>query len=115
MDIEDFKLIPILHPNDDTIIDYAIVDSDDYDHLMQWKWYYTTYGYVTNRKANSECELMHRMVMGLVKNDGKVLDHINRTRKDNRKTNLRICTRAENARNTKRRNRKNSKFKIQGN
>ena len=40
---------------------------------------------------------LHRFIMGAPK--GKVVDHINGDGRDNRKENLRICTRAENARN----------------
>lgn len=44
---------------------------------------------------------IHRIIMGCHKGDGKVVDHINSNKLDNRKCNLRICTQAENTLNRK--------------
>lgn len=44
---------------------------------------------------------LHRYIMGCSKNDGKTVDHINGDTLDNRKCNLRICTKGENNRNKK--------------
>jgi hypothetical protein len=42
---------------------------------------------------------LHRFLMGCPK--GKVVDHINRDTTDNRKSNLRVCSHADNIRNGK--------------
>ena len=42
---------------------------------------------------------MHRLIIGA--KDGEVVDHRNRNGLDNRKQNLRICTHAENTRNSR--------------
>jgi hypothetical protein len=44
---------------------------------------------------------IHRFILGLHRGDGKIVDHINRKTLDNRKTNLRICTNAQNHWNQK--------------
>ena len=41
----------------------------------------------------------HRLIMGLRFGDGQEVDHINGDRLDNRRGNLRVCTRAQNAQN----------------
>jgi hypothetical protein len=80
----------------------SIVDEGDFDFLNQWKWQAQSDGYAMrtewdkNTKSN-KCVLMHRLIMGTPQ--GMDTDHINRDRLDNRKSNLRICTRAENISN----------------
>jgi hypothetical protein len=77
----------------------AVVDDEDFERLNALKWYYFN-GYATSRKG-----FMHRLVMGFERGrrsfgfmDTQV-DHINRDKLDNRKSNLRVCTASENAKN----------------
>lgn len=42
---------------------------------------------------------IHRMILGLSKQDRKLVDHINRNPLDNRRSNLRICTHSQNCMN----------------
>lgn len=83
----------------------AIVDAEDYDNLMQWKWVASCEGkYAARRirlseKSEHQQISMHRQIMGNPK--GKHIDHINGNTLDNRKCNLRICTNLENCRNRK--------------
>lgn len=84
---------------------YALVDNEDYDRLMQYKWCAEKCSksdnyYARNRTINTK---MHRLIMKLDSSNPLVIDHINHKTLDNRKVNLRICTRAENNRNRKKR------------
>ncbi len=45
--------------------------------------------------------LMHRVILGLEKGDGFIVDHINRNTLDNRRGNLRIVTPSQNRMNSK--------------
>lgn len=75
------------------------IDDDDYSIVAKYTWWFTKAGYVytqTGRGVNRETILLHRLVMGLKKGDGLEVDHINRDKLDNRKFNLRLCTRSQN-------------------
>lgn len=75
------------------------IDLDDYDKVKKICWHITK-GYVVDRNGIR----LHRFVMGLEKNGGKVIDHINHDKTDNRKQNLRIVEQAQNVLNTRREN-----------
>lgn len=83
----------------------TIVDEDDFGILSSFKWYAHSQkggfraaraGPVVNGKLT--IIQMHRFIM----NPGSdmVVDHINHDPLDNRRANLRVCTRGENNRNT---------------
>jgi HNH endonuclease/AP2 domain len=84
---------------------YAIVDPDDYQRLSEHKWHLTknTHTFYAKRnpsKGKGTAPIyMHRCVMEVP--PGMVVDHINHDGLDNRKTNLRPATRAQNNRHTK--------------
>lgn len=80
---------------------FALVDDEDFDFLMQWRWYYSksncdNTGYAV-RYENGKGIRMHRVVMNTPAN--LVVDHINHNGIDNQKHNLRNCTNTENAHN----------------
>lgn len=78
----------------------AIVDDIDYDTLSQFSWQYHSGGYATTRHPISKkIEYMHRLIMS--PEEGMDVDHINRDRLDNRRSNLRVCTRKENLLNAR--------------
>lgn len=80
----------------------AIVDDENYEYLMQWKWCCKIVGkrsYAVRSEVNGKNVYMHRVVLNC--QDGYMVDHINHNGLDNRKNNLRVCTHAENMRNTK--------------
>lgn len=77
----------------------AIVDDEDFEFLNQWKWYCGFAGYPTRMTERPDHKpiRMHRVIMQTPR--GMETDHINGNPLDNRRTNLRICTHAENDRN----------------
>lgn len=85
---------------------FAIVDAEDYEFLMQWKWYCGN-GYAI-RCENKKTLGMHRIIMNTP--DYMWTDHIDMNTLNNRKSNLRICTPGQNQHNTKPR-RGSSKYK----
>lgn len=95
---------------------FALVDDDDYDFIMQWKWCFNT-GYavrsqhicMVGKKDKSKMILMHRVVNKTPK--GMETDHIDLDRLNNQKKNLRNATRRQNTRNIKKFINGTSKFK----
>jgi hypothetical protein len=88
-----------LRRRDGTIVAYALVDAEDYDWLMQWRWSLDNDGYAKRQTSRSTGQRrtvrMHRQVLGLEHGDPRQGDHINGVRLDNRRCNLRIAPRAE--------------------
>jgi hypothetical protein len=84
----------------------ALVDDDDYEWLNQYNWHCARKTYAGRREANKpngekgKIVLMHRVIMNPPKD--MVVDHINGDTLDNRRSNLRICTKRDNQRNHKR-------------
>lgn len=74
---------------------YAIVDNDDFDNLSKYPWCLTADGYAYNNKLGR----MHRYLINCPKRLD--VDHINRNRIDNRKSNLRPADRSHNNANKK--------------
>lgn len=72
-----------------------LVDPEDIEALSLQIYYITEYGYVLSRDAKQ----IHRIILNPKSNE--TIDHINGNKLDNRKSNLRICTQAENNRNRK--------------
>lgn len=92
---------------------FALVDRDDLSMLLKYSWSVTHWGYacsyVGGGNKNPKFTSMHRMIMNAKK--GEEIDHINGNRLDNRRSNLRFCTRQQNRFNEKLRSNKTSKFK----
>jgi len=91
----------------------AVVDICDYEELNQYKWHAlkrpNDRWYVA-RWDGKRTIVIHRVIMDCP--EGLVVDHINHDGLDNRRVNLRICTRAQN--NMNRRPRKNMTSKYKG-
>ena len=71
-----------------------IIDKDDYEKVKGYRWYKDCNGYIVSRHS---ALFLHRLITNC--ESDKVVDHINHDKQDNRKANLRICTRAENNKN----------------
>jgi len=81
---------------------FILVDNDRFEYLNSFHWVASIGGYAqTQRMKNKVISRirMHRMIMNAKK--GERVDHINGNRLDNRVSNLRLCTNAENVRNSK--------------
>ena len=95
----------------------ALVDDKDYEWLSQWKWcvaffdgrWYACRGFKKNKK--SSLILMHREILGLIKNDGKIGDHKNRNSLNNCRENLRIASPTLNSFNCKMRQNNTSEYR----
>lgn len=72
----------------------VIVDDADFEWLNQWKWCMTSRGYIHRNAGTNGYILIHRLIMDAP--HGKDVDHINGNRADNRRSNLRVCSRSEN-------------------
>ncbi len=96
---------------------YAKIDKEDFDKVSKYSWHFNKNGYAI-RNVRSEGrnggEYMHRFIMGLKRGDKRYVDHANGDGLDNRKNNLRICTKTQNQQNQKPRHTKVSKYKGVG-
>jgi len=86
---------------------YAYVDAADYEWLSQHHWYLQN-GYATRRQRD-RVVLMHREITQAPK--GKVVDHFDSNKLNNCRSNLRICSHAENMRNARQHCTSRSRFK----
>ena len=98
---EGAKLIPLTQGK------FAIVDEADFERLSRYTWqtrrhrrtYYATATFYLGggRKNRKYLGLkMHRLILGLKRSDGKIVDHINSNGLDNRKSNLRLANPSQN-------------------
>jgi len=85
----------------------VIVDNEDYKYLNSFNWNFNSRYVVRNKHNNcyGKCKgkrcykiFIHKLIMNCPK--GKQVDHINHNTLDNRKINLRICTRKQNSHNS---------------
>jgi hypothetical protein len=102
VEASDMKLIPLTQGQT------AIVDDEDYEELVRHKWqaalrpHGRTYVAVRMERLGvnrRHTVYMHRVIMGAL--PGQLVDHRFHDTLDNRRSELRICTNAENMRNQK--------------
>jgi hypothetical protein len=89
------KLIPLTQGK------FAIVDAEDYERLSKYKWscQKDRNNYYASRANGNRRISMHREIMKAPK--GLQVDHIDGDGLNNRKSNLRLCTHAENVHNSR--------------
>lgn len=68
----------------------SLIDREDYEKVSKIKWHLNSNGYVRNKIKG----YLHQFLIG--KEEGKVTDHQDRNKLNNRKENLRIVTQSEN-------------------
>ncbi|CAM2295090.1 HNH endonuclease [Ralstonia mannitolilytica] len=94
-----------------------LVDDEDFELVNQWTWRLIGKGYAArsvydaSKPSKRTNQYLHRMILGLSDGDGSVVDHINGSRLDNRRVNLRLCTIRQNGWNSGRRSHNVSGFK----
>lgn len=93
-----------------------LISKSDLNFVLNYKWYLSsagypgTYGTVDNTESWGAPLPMHRFLFPNCPK-GYVVDHINRNRLDNRRTNLRIITAKQNSYNRKKPKHSKSKYK----
>lgn len=103
---------------------FAIVDDGDFALLSKRSWHLGTWGYATTTKLKFDegfvsqqkkshrghgSIFMHRLLVGA--KSGEIVDHVNKNKLDNRRKNLRRCTKAQNSFNCKKRKINKSGYK----
>lgn len=87
---------------------FCLIDEEDYDELSKHNWSSICKGSYAN---NNKVGLMHRYILK-VKDRNIIVDHVNHNGLDNRKCNLRPCTKQQNHFNQRTQNReKTSMYK----
>jgi hypothetical protein len=80
------------------VVAFALIDEEDFVALAGFRWGLHRKGYA--HSGTPRRVYMHREIFGLVPGDGLEVDHINTAAKlDNRRSNLRVVTPAQNAQN----------------
>lgn len=89
---------------------FAKVDPEDFELVTGYIWRRTPFGYASRTSHKKPRNVfMHRLITPPP--PGMDVDHINGDKLDNRRTNLRVCTRAQNSWNQKLRKDNTSGYK----
>ena len=89
----------------------TIIDDSDWEIVKNFSWHFSC-GYAVRSikiDGNNGTLALHRFLMNTPK--GFDTDHINGDKLDNRRSNLRICTRSQNSMNSRRKKYFTSKYK----
>lgn len=85
------------------VIAFTVVDDTDEAVASAHNWHLLPIGYavtmVPSEGGKQRSLYLHRLLLGLDFGDKRQADHINRDRLDNRRSNLRVVTHAENSQN----------------
>jgi hypothetical protein len=103
------KKIPLKNRKKE-IIDFAIVDDEDYDRVKKYRWHrhltrgkkYARHNFWKKIKGRKRCLSfsLHQKILG--KRGNKEIDHLDSDGLNCQKKNLRFCTHGQNVFNTKR-------------
>jgi hypothetical protein len=89
---------------------YFEIDDEDFDMISKYMWGINSSGYMYTYTKGKQT-LLHRTLLGLNIRDGKIVDHKDGDRCNNRRENLRLCTNSENCRNSRKQSNNTSGFK----
>lgn len=84
---------------------FALVDDEDFESVSQYRWLLDNKGYVRATISTYRVVGLHQFIMKPPR--GMMVDHVHGNPLDNRRSELRVCTRSENNRN-KRKHRNNT-------
>lgn len=88
--------------------DFFTIDDEDYPKISAYRWGLDQAGYVRAFKGKEKI-YVHRLIMEAGK--GENIDHVSGVKKDNRRSNLRKCTQAQNIANSRKQKNTTSVFK----
>ena len=77
----------------------TLIDIEDLDRVIKHKWRLNTWGYAETGSSVSNNIMMQRFILG-IDDPNLIVDHIDRNPLNNRKNNLRVATKSENAANS---------------
>lgn len=93
---------------------YALLDTEDGERACEYAWFlHRRTGYPTYQPRGSVPLTLHRFVIGPAPH-GKVIDHVNGDKLDNRRANLRVVSVSQNGLNRHRANRNNKLSSVPG-
>ena len=78
----------------------TVIDTEDYGKVESHRWYLSKMGYAM---SGTKIRPLAATILGVETNRNSVVDHINRNKLDNRRGNLRVVSKSENAFNSRRR------------
>lgn len=74
----------------------TLISDEDYKSVSGFLWYMDSKGYPYREKCKEKRVFLHQFIMGVYPKGKTEIDHINGKKLDNRRSNLRFCTNAEN-------------------
>jgi len=77
------------------------IDEDMISEFSKYYWNINDKGYLERKNVNMDKMLLHWFVLGVDRNHDFIIDHINRDKTDNRRSNLRFVTIQQNCMNAK--------------
>jgi hypothetical protein len=80
------------------VVGTTMINAADYDIVKGHRWYLSQIGYAI---SGTEITPIASMILGVKTNRNIIIDHINRNKLDNRRENLRLVSKSDNAFNSK--------------
>jgi hypothetical protein len=101
---------------DGTVVGRTLIDAADAEYVNSYRWRVNADGYAVRDARVGEgvgkrVISLAKALMDVAPRDSRQVDHINRDRLDNRRSNLRVCTHAQNHQNVPGHPRSTSRFR----